>query len=553
MAEGGYDFDRVVDNDYDEDKEDDDYEEETNVDDDFEFPPQPIGIENALGTGAAAGSSNSTISCSFSGSGPSGGERHASHHHPPATLRTLCGHNQELINYTPLWSFRSKPSGFAPSHNYEIILTASQFAKRWVGCVTHSLTCLGSIPAAALIRRLSPRTVILVGVLLNCGGFFATAFVPSLGYAFLTYGVVVGLGDSFILQAGYTLSLMWFPTKYCARASSVIIVGTPSGMLISGLVLNTLISAYGWRHAFMMASSVIFVISFFAGLFMTTPPPVPDLKLREGDRGAPETELQPTGLHPDDKLQEIGDIQDGSPSPTPALVPFYRQLAPWLMVMGVAVGAMAWTFHAINLYITYSMVFLFSKSSFMDSIGLTEGNISLAVVVLSLGQITGKILVGIIGDSLPFLKLYVMGGSFIGGAVLSGFLSLTSTLPPMLALTFFFGMCRAGFYATFISASMEIFNHFGISVVILLVQIPYGIGVLISAPLAGGLYDLTGDYTLSLVAIAGLFVFAAASLLLIAIQRRLRRRTHEKDINVVMHDTKYAPIHNTDNNKDTQV
>ncbi|XP_038054897.1 monocarboxylate transporter 13-like [Patiria miniata] len=428
-----------------------------------------------------------------------------------------------------------------PAFNYHIYLLSFQkeFGTNtaitgWVGCVAHSLMCLGSIPADALIRRLSPRTVILVGVLLNCGGFFATAFVPSLGYAFLTYGVAVGLGTSFILQAGFTLILLWFPTRYCARASSIIVIGTPCGTLISGPVLNTLISAYGWRHAFMMASSVIFIISFLAGLFMTTPPPVPDLKLREADMGSPETELQPIGLHPDDKLQEIGEMKDGSPSPTPASVPFYRQLAPWLMAIGVAVGTAAWTFHAINL------------ASFMDSIGLSDGDLSLAVVVLSLGQITGKILIGIFGDSLPFLRLYLVAASFIVGAVLSGFLILTSTLPPMLALAYFFGMSRAGFFATYVSSSMEIFNHFGLSVVTLLVQIPFGIGVLISAPLAGGLYDFTGDYTLSLVAIVGLLGLAAGCILLIAIQRRIRCRTNEKDINAVMNETKYAPIQSTD-------
>ena len=66
----------------------------------FVFHPYNTYLEQA-----PAGSSDSTISPSFSGSGPSGGERHASHHHPSAAL-SRCGifylHrvNIALHNYT---------------------------------------------------------------------------------------------------------------------------------------------------------------------------------------------------------------------------------------------------------------------------------------------------------------------------------------------------------------------------------------------------------------------------------------------------------------------
>ena len=105
----------------------------------------------------------------------------------------------------------------------------------WVGSLAHALMSFGIVPAVALQRWLSPRALALVGVFLNCGGFFATAFVPSLWYAFLTYGLAVGIGMSFILQAGISLCLVWFPSKHSARANALVTLGTPCGRLLSSL------------------------------------------------------------------------------------------------------------------------------------------------------------------------------------------------------------------------------------------------------------------------------------------------------------------------------
>ncbi|XP_022089475.1 monocarboxylate transporter 5-like isoform X3 [Acanthaster planci] len=463
-----------------------------------------------------------------------------------------------------------------PVFNYHIFLLSFQeefhtntAITGWVGCIAHSLMSFGSIPAAALIRRLSPRAVILAGVFLHCGGFFSTAFVPSLGYAFLTYGAAVGIGTSFIVQGSYTLALMWFPTKHCARACATMNAGTPFGMLVSGPLLNMMISAHGWRHTFLMASSFIFVISAIAGLFMTTPTEAPRVQLPESEKRSPaeEEKLAAKGSS-EGVIREEGE-KDLTPSVLP-LILLCRQWDAWLWNVGIAVGSIAWSFHAINLVsnapVRYSKSACHKRkcvgntrawsfhainlASFMDSIGLSEVDISLAVVALSAGQLSGKFLLAIFADSLPFLKLYLITASFITAGISSGFLKLASTLPPVLTLSFFFGMFRAGSFAMMLPSSVEIFSQYGMSVVTIFSLVPFGFGMLISAPLAGGLYDLTGDYILSLLTIMGLFLFACSCIVLIGIKRRINCR-RKKEVDIVTRSNAYELVQSKDDNVNT--
>ena len=81
-----------------------------------------------------------------------------------------------------------------------------------------------------LIQRLGPRAVTLLGATVLGGGLVATSFVPSLPWAFLTFGVLVGLGGNFMYHTGIQVIFDWFPGgKSCARASSFVVTGTSFG------------------------------------------------------------------------------------------------------------------------------------------------------------------------------------------------------------------------------------------------------------------------------------------------------------------------------------
>ena len=47
------------------------------------------------------------------------------------------------------------------------------------------------------------------------------------------------------------------------------------------------------------------------------------------------------------------------------------------------------------------------------------------------------------------------------------------------------GLCRAPAYGLSIPATMDLFGHYGSDIVAVIILLPFGIGVLISAPISG--------------------------------------------------------------------
>ena len=70
--------------------------------------------------------------------------------------------------------------------------------------------------------------VVLLGAVMYSAGVLATSFVPDLAYAYLTFGVIAGLGANFIFQAGIVLIIAWF-TGTSSRGTSLALLGSSFG------------------------------------------------------------------------------------------------------------------------------------------------------------------------------------------------------------------------------------------------------------------------------------------------------------------------------------
>ncbi|XP_038056088.1 monocarboxylate transporter 13-like [Patiria miniata] len=183
----------------------------------------------------------------------------------------------------------------------------------------------------------------------------------------------------------------------------------------------------------------------------------------------------------------------------------------WLWVTAITLAQFGWSFVILNF------------SSFMEGIGLSTEQISLALLVFGAAEVGCKILFAMFGDRLPCLKLYLIACSSLGGAVVSGFLTLCSTFQHMIVLATAWGIFRGGTYGACIAAGDELFGVYGSRAVTSIVLLGFGLGIL-GSPIIGNLYDLTGDYTLSLLVLVASFVLASLSMLLIPAKRKIQAR-----------------------------
>ena len=71
----------------------------------------------------------------------------------------------------------------------------------------------------------------------------------------------------------------------------------------------------------------------------------------------------------------------------------------------------------------------------MEGNQLSVQEITIVLAMSGGSEVGGKFLFALVGDRLPFLKLYVAAISAAGGATTAGFLTLSTRLPYMVALS----------------------------------------------------------------------------------------------------------------------
>ncbi|XP_038075529.1 monocarboxylate transporter 13-like [Patiria miniata] len=413
----------------------------------------------------------------------------------------------------------------------------------WLGSLSLALAGLASPLCSLLTHKLSGRIVTILGVIALCAGLLTTSFVPvpTLGYAFFTYSVLTGVGANLTTNASFALLLDWFAKANFSRASALALLGSSCGMLAFSPLLTALITHYGWRNALRILSGGILVIGIADGLLLADPPSTEDYakapdespgdEKHELESMVPGKQVHDDGcIETDDDAREIDDrttndeeaniSNQGSPELGEErhfrgrLISALTNPEAWAWYLATVFSFLGWTFFNIN------------YASFMDGLGLDSNSIASVIMYFALAELGGKVLIAVIGDHLPFLALYLLMASCLFGTIVLGFLTIAKTFDVIVLLTVVSGVLRSGYTAQFTAAAELFHEQYGTNGVMVMTLVPTGIGVLISAPLAGVLYDVTGDYVLSLLIIAGLFVCASAAYIFIPVRRRINQAVH---------------------------
>ncbi|XP_038057220.1 monocarboxylate transporter 13-like isoform X2 [Patiria miniata] len=355
-----------------------------------------------------------------------------------------------------------------PTFNYSIVFVSLQdefnagaALTGWVGSLANAVMGAAAPVSSPLIQRFGPRAVTVTGLVVFSGGLVATSFVPALSYAYLTFGLLVGLGANFVFQSGIELLFNWFPDENCSRAISLALLGTSFSVLSFAPLLNSLITAYQWRNALGIIGGGSAVLGLVFGVFISTPAeasPREDGQESRGDDGA-ESPASQEGENTGTGRQRI--------------VRILLKLDTWLWGLCLLLVYLGWTFVTVN------------YASFLEhDLLFTKDQVTIAIMLFAVGDIVGKILLSAIGDHLPCLKLYVVVVSSVLGALVSWLMTKLHTVPLVYTVSLFMGSIRSGSYAMPFPATMEIFGEYGSHIVTTLSMMPYGIGILIGAPIS---------------------------------------------------------------------
>jgi OFA family oxalate/formate antiporter-like MFS transporter len=137
-----------------------------------------------------------------------------------------------------------------------------------IAIVTFALTFV----AAGRIQDLKgPKICAFLGGLLVSGGFFLSSYTSSLLFLYLTFGVVVGLGNGFGYATPIPVASKWFPDKR-GLVVGLMVGGYGAGSALLGPLAIRLISSVGWRPTFQILGVVFFVMTMIGTALLKNPP-----------------------------------------------------------------------------------------------------------------------------------------------------------------------------------------------------------------------------------------------------------------------------------------
>jgi len=353
--------------------------------------------------------------------------------------------------------------------------------------------------AGALMDRYGPRKVFPLGGALIGLGLMACSMANTIWQFFFYYGIIVGLGVSFLGTSPHNPILAnWFARRR-GLAMGLALAGIGCSFLL-GMLAQWFISTLGWRTSYILTGlMVIMVVVPLTAIFQ---------RFRPEDKG-----LLPYGegsLLTDDDSKGKESLQNG------LVVDKEWASTEWTLKRSFRTHRF-WALCCFNFIIGLALMTMVTHQvRFAVDMGFDEMLAASAFGMFGIANIVGHAL-GFVSDRLGRELSCSMG---VGGTILAALILLQIEKPSQLLSLYlyslFFG-CGIGLiavtsYATF--ADIFYGKHLG-SITGLLVT-SLGIGFAIGPWLAGYIHDVTGTYSLAFViaiialCISGIWIWIAA-------------------------------------------
>lgn len=130
---------------------------------------------------------------------------------------------------------------------------------------------LGMLMAGRYADRGSPRLMVLLGGTLFSLGMFLAGFTNSLTWLYLTYGLMMSLGNGAAYGAAVSAAVRWFPDKR-GMASGLVVSALGLGALIIAPIAQWSISQIGILHTFKALGIVFLFVVIVASRLINNPP-----------------------------------------------------------------------------------------------------------------------------------------------------------------------------------------------------------------------------------------------------------------------------------------
>ncbi|XP_071107948.1 monocarboxylate transporter 13-like [Haliotis cracherodii] len=421
---------------------------------------------------------------------------------------------------------------------------ASKSSVALVGSLFVSLPLIGGAVASLIAIKLGCRITAMVGGVVTALGILASVFVQSLGLMYLTFGCLAGIGASFPYLACSVILDHHFSSKL-GLVSGIAECGAGMGTVFMPIVFENLLVTYGWRGTLMILSAIMLNVCVCGALFQPASPPrtertrvknqdsistIPTHEKFEhfvGETTYPTEHISPSILQSycnendvtTDKEKHF-DIKNGS----------YLKAVLKACCSNLSLHVftnpkyLLYTFavFVFNLWVGIPYVYLSDKAIEQ---GVDKKNASFLLSIIGASQLVGCLLFGSLMDIRNINKtaMYCVTAALSGTALT--LMPLFSTFTPLAILAAVFGLSSAPADSMNLVMLVDILGSGRLSSAYGYIITLKGFGELLGPPIAGLLYDGSGNYDNTFYAAGGCMIGCGVLYGLLS-KVKIRRCTH---------------------------
>ncbi len=383
--------------------------------------------------------------------------------------------------------------GYATQHSFSIFFVAILEEFGWSRAVTAGALSLFflvygaySIVAGGMVDRFGPRVALPVGALILGAGLLAITRLSTVWQFYLLYGVVAAVGlTSFGSVPTFTILNGWFVKKR-GTAGGLATSGIGVGMFLFVPLLQTVISNYGWRAAYLvLAAGTVAVIPTLAFVFFRHRP-------------------QDMGLLPDGADPAEGEASKRAAEIRAEALVVDKEWAATDWTLGLAVRTRRFWFILFGRFLELAPVQLVLAHQAAYFVDAGFDKLLAASVVGTVGIVGsgGKIFWGVVSDRIGRELSFTLACT-AGTIGLVMLLSIGPGTPiwMLYAYAIVYGVCYGASAVLLPVLSADVFHSRRYGTILGGIYVGGGIGSAIGAFFGGYVFDVTGSYTQALVAV----------------------------------------------------
>jgi MFS family permease len=344
------------------------------------------------------------------------------------------------------------------------------------GCLYFGL----GVVSGPLADRFGSRRLSIAGMLLVGMGLVAASVAKTLAEVYVAYGLGVGLGVGFSYVPALGAVQRWFVRRR-GFASGLAVSGIGVGTLVMPPLAAFLVTALGWRHAYLVLGVLAAVVGVGMALLIENDPRDRGL----APDGDPVAALSRSGEAPGFTLRDAIRSRRFAGLYAACLICSFGLFVPFVHLIPYAIDH-----------------------------GVRPSSAVLLLGAVGVGSTGGRFFLGGVADNLGReLALLLM---FVGMACAMLVWAFSTEFWEMAVFALTYGICYGGFVAILPALVMDYFGGRNVSGIIGVLYTSIAFGTLVGPSAAGFAFDLRHSYTLPILASVAANLAAALTLKIMA-------------------------------------